>query len=680
MAERLFAVLMETRGRYREYLRSRGVPRFIVWSRDFLLAVFSTLVLFGSPSFVVHAQISPGPLARAHQKLNGPANCVQCHEFSAASPTFRCVECHKEIAEELQHHKGLHSTFPQNGTTGSACVKCHSDHNGENFAMVHWDPSPKGFDHTRTGYLLDGKHAGVSCRSCHNAQHIAPSERILLASKDLNRTWFGLSPSCVTCHEDKHQGRFGTNCLQCHSTVDWKAAKIDQHSFDHSKTRYPLTGAHLNTPCQKCHTPGADNQPRYAGIPFSTCSSCHTDPHKGEFVQACDSCHTTSTWKKTSFISRFDHSKTKYPLLGKHLEVQCLTCHKTADFKAPMAFANCADCHNPDPHGGQFLKRSDGGRCESCHTVKGWSPSTYTVADHAKTGFPLVSPHANIKCADCHVPAGKATRYKIKFALCVDCHKDEHEAQFAAAPWLNRCEQCHSGVTFKSSSYTLAKHQQSSFPLTGGHQAVACNDCHKPAPGSRVALYHFSSLSCTSCHEDIHKGQFAQRMAVMGADGKPLGCLSCHSTTEWKDLTKFDHTQTDFPLIGSHRAVTCVECHKPPNMELTLLHVDFTNAPKGCDQCHENPHADQFGDKASDCAACHNSNKWRPSLFDHEKTAFSLKGGHQDVACSACHTLKKTVGDNLVLFYKPTPKTCEACHGTAVPKPADARIPKSAGI
>jgi hypothetical protein len=617
---------------------------------------------------VAFAQISPGSLARAHQSLNGDTNCTKCHEVSTRAPSFHCLECHKEIAAELEQNRGLHATYPRGGPTASACVKCHSDHNGVSFQMVHWNPTPSGFDHAKTGYVLDGKHVGVSCRACHTALHISMASRALLGTKDLNRTWMGLSPVCTTCHEDKHKGRFGLNCLQCHSTSDWKGAKMDTEHFDHSKTRYPLTGAHRMVACQKCHTPGADGLPRYAGIPFSTCSACHSDPHKGEFKQGCDSCHNTVSWKKSSFIASFDHSKTNYPLLGKHLEVPCLSCHKSADFKLPMPFANCSDCHKPDPHGGQFLKHSDGGRCESCHTVAGWSPSTYTEADHAKTGFPLVFPHTAVKCAECHIPSGKDTRFKIKFALCVDCHKDEHEGQFAAAPWLNRCEQCHTGATFKTSNYTLAKHQKSSFPLTGGHAAVACIDCHKTPAGSKTALYHFSRLSCVSCHEDVHKGEFAPRMAALDARGKPLGCEACHSTKEWADMAKFDHDRTKFPLEGAHRAVACADCHKPPNMELNLRHVQFTSAPAACSECHENPHADQFGTRANDCASCHNSNKWKPSLFDHEKTEFSLKGGHQDVACSACHTLKKPVGGNLVLFYKPTPKACDACHGANVPK------------
>lgn len=619
-----------------------------------------------------NAQISPGPLARAHQSLSGDANCIKCHEVSAKTPTFRCLECHKEIAAELQQNRGLHATYPRSGAPGSACVKCHSDHNGADFQMVHWDPTPKGFDHSKTGYVLDGKHVGVTCRSCHKAQNISEQERKLLGGKDLNHTWLGLSTGCASCHKDPHEGRFGATCTQCHSTVDWKAAKIEKETFDHSKTRYPLTGAHIKTSCQSCHTAGADGLPRYAGIKFSSCSDCHTDPHKGEFKQSCDSCHNTSTWKKSSIDTKFDHSKTGYPLLGKHLDVPCLTCHAGGDFKAKIPHERCADCHKPDPHGGQFLKRPDGGRCESCHTVAGWKPSTYSVADHAKSGFPLVFPHATVKCEDCHKPAGKETRYKIKFAQCVDCHEDEHQGQFAAAPWRNRCEQCHNGATFKTTNYTMAEHRKSSFPLTGGHEAVACVDCHKPPEGSKVALYHFNNLTCVTCHEDIHKGEFKEQMGKLDKSGKPLGCEACHTTKEWDEVAKFDHAQTKFPLEGSHRAVTCTDCHKPPNLELNMLHVRFTSAPTACSDCHENPHADQFGARANECGSCHNSNKWKPSLFDHEKTGFSLKGGHEDVPCASCHTLKKPVNDTLVLFYKPTPTACADCHGTNIPQ-ADTR-------
>ncbi len=614
------------------------------------------------------AQISPGPLSKAHESLNGDTNCTKCHEVSTKAPTFRCLECHREIAVELQQNKGLHATFPRSGPTGAACVKCHSDHNGVNFNMIHWNPTAAGFDHSKTGYPLDGKHVGVGCRTCHTAQHISAPQRAFLKGRDLGHTWLGLTPACGSCHEDHHQGRLGTDCARCHSTSDWKAATVDRQTFDHSKTRFPLTGEHRYVLCKSCHTAGEDGETRYTGLRFANCSDCHRDPHKGEFKQGCDSCHTTFTWKKSTFTTTFDHSKTNFPLVGKHLDVPCASCHQGGDFKAPVAHDACADCHKPDPHSGQFSARADGGRCESCHTVQGWSPSTFSVADHAKTKFPLAFPHAAVKCASCHIPAGKETKFKIKFAQCVDCHADEHQGQFAGAPWRNRCEQCHAGATFKRSTYSLAKHQKSAFPLTGGHEAVACNECHRPIAGTKVTPYHFAQLSCATCHEDVHKGQFEKRMALHDSSGKPLGCAACHSTREWKDLSKFDHAQTQFPLLGSHRAVACIDCHKPPNMELTMAHVQFAKTPVNCGDCHQNPHADQFGARADNCAGCHNSNKWRPSLFDHNKTDFPLKGGHEEVACSACHTLKKPIAGSLVLFYKPTPTACVDCHGAEIPK------------
>jgi hypothetical protein len=628
------------------------------------------LLLAIAIAHTAQAQISPGALARPHQSIDGPTNCTKCHTQSLRERSFRCTECHREIAAELDQHRGLHSTYPKAGKPGEACVKCHSDHNGENFALLHWDPTPKGFDHTKTGYMLDGKHVSVNCRQCHQAKNIPASSRGFLAQpqKDFSQTYMGLSTQCATCHEDKHQGRLGPNCAQCHSTSDWKNTRIDEKNFDHSKTHYPLTGLHRDVACEKCHTAGADGQARYFGLPFSTCATCHADPHKGEFKQDCAACHTTSTWKRSGFQSTFDHSKTNFPLLGKHQEVGCVACHKSADFKVPIPYKLCSDCHK-DPHSGQFAKRADGGMCEGCHTVNGWKPTTFTVADHARTKFPLVTPHAKLECFACHKPAGERTVYKMAFANCLDCHEDEHKGQFAAAPWQNKCDKCHTGATWKTSNYTIATHQKSAYPLTGAHQAVACNDCHKPMAGSPVALYHFKTTECTTCHEDIHHGEFVSRMAMLAPDHKPLGCAACHQTKDWHDMTRFDHSTTKFALDGSHRAVLCIDCHKPPNLERTMLHVNFADAPVACNECHENPHADQFAERALKCVECHNTNKWKPSLFDHEKTGFSLKGGHEHVACGACHQLKREVNGDQVLFYKPTPKACEACHSNGVPKP-----------
>jgi hypothetical protein len=147
-------------------------------------------------------------------------------------------------------------------------------------------------------------------------------------------------------------------------------------------------------------------------------------------------------------------------------------------------------------------------------------------------------------------------------------------------------------------------------------------------------------------------------------DSRPAGCEACHGVKTWRDVSRFDHSTTKFPLVGTHRAVECAGCHRPANLERTLMHADFSAAPLQCEQCHDDPHGAQFARGGTTrCAECHNSMKWRPSLFDHDKTVFSLKGAHKDVRCGDCHSASRLVNDKRVLFYKPTPTACAACHG-----------------
>ena len=350
-----------------------------------------------------------------------------------------------------------------------------------------------------------------------------------------------------------------------------------------------------------------------------------------------------------------------------------MQCHTSGDFKKPLVFDKCTSCHK-DEHNGQFVKRADAGQCSSCHTVAGFKPSTFTVKEHAQTAYPLQFKHAQVQCSGCHIPKGKATLYLIKFDKCTNCHKDEHQGQFASAPYLNQCELCHNLKGYRPSTFTLAEHKKTRFPLTGAHLPTPCNECHKERSTpqfEKAVVFKFDDRSCTTCHEDPHKGQFKKRMLQVRADGSPVGCQACHSTESWKDLRGFDHAQTDFPLVGAHRATACMDCHTPPAMETSLIHVDFAAAPTRCEQCHEDIHGAQFAKSGgvTSCADCHKSASWKPSLFDHEtRTSFSLKGAHQNVRCAACHKNVQSVAGKSVLFYKPTPKQCAACHGPAPTK------------
>jgi hypothetical protein len=593
----------------------------------------------------------------------------------AGSRKFKCTWCHTEIARRLTNKEGLHPVLMAHKTGDDACIKCHSEHNGKDFVPILWDVSLDQFDHRKTGYPLEGGHAHLDCKRCHSPEHIAPAARKNIRMRDLRRTYLGLTTACMGCHQDQHGGQVGSVCERCHVVAKWK----DLSHFDHARAKYPLNGAHERVACAKCHKPeaipGSDKtRIRYAGIPFAQCQDCHQDPHKGSFKAACASCHNERGWKSvTNSPSAFDHSKTKYPLLGKHAAVACEKCHKTANFKQPLAHEACKDCHQ-DAHGGQFNQRADKGECASCHTVDGWKPTTFTVASHAKSAYPLLGKHAAVVCEKCHRPAGKATQYHVKFQACLDCHTDVHKGQFAGAPHKNRCEDCHTVQRFAPASFSLARHRETRFPLEGGHAAVACVECHKVQPdGRNVAAYHFADITCETCHFDPHQGQFAERMRASSAKGKAsgrTGCEACHVVRSWHEVPAFDHSTTRFALTGAHKGVSCDQCHRATASSVGLKRVLYRDVNlRQCADCHEDIHFGQFQaltGESKNCAACHDTGLWRPARFDHDKAKFKLGGAHKNVPCAGCHKTRREMGGRLVLFYAPTPKECSDCHGSKI--------------
>jgi hypothetical protein len=398
---------------------------------------------------------------------------------------------------------------------------------------------------------------------------------------------------------------------------------------------------------------------------FGNCTDCHVDPHRGYFKQRCEDCHNTASWKKILPGFEFDHSKTKYPLEGGHTKVACVSCHVGGDFKKQLAFANCMDCHT-DIHKGQFSGRPKKGECAECHTVTAWKPSSFGVKEHASSNYPLEGQHVTVECAKCHLPAGKDTIYNVTFANCSDCHKDVHDNQFAAAPYKNRCETCHTVVDWHRSLFTIAKHRNTRYPLVGAHVAVPCAACHVAGGAGRtdkILPFHFEDRTCTACHTDPHHGEFRERMERRRPNGSTFGCEACHTAKSWTDVNGFDHAKTKFPLLGAHRTVACGACHKVLPGEKK---IQFQGTPQACEACHVDPHGGQFLATTGKpfCAQCHNEQRWVPSTFDHDKrTKFPLQGGHVGVKCDQCHASTRMMNGKLVLFYKPTPLQCDACHG-----------------
>ena len=547
-----------------------------------IILVFMLSVLAGSQS--VFAQLSPGDLSQAHAKLEGLDNCRACHGTDRKQIAPNCLTCHTIVKQQLDTGVGLHGRNIYN-----TCEDCHVEHHGRDFKLVYWKDGDSAFDHSLTGYNLTGAHKPLQCRNCHNAKNVPAGFSEGDSPKDPARTFQGLSTACNSCHFDEHRGQLGSKCESCHTNSAWKPAA----SFDHQKAKYPLAGQHLQVACAKCHPSLSDAQSaadtsytKFTGITFSQCSSCHRDPHANRLGPNCTGCHNVNGWRSVD-NSGFDHSRTRFPLLGLHKPLACAKCHKQEEPRKALAFSVCSDCH-ADFHQGAFAKSPGGAKCERCHNVDGFRPGIFTVEQHDSSSYPLQGAHLAVPCDGCHIssPVGKSPRqYRFKFeqTACKTCHRDPHNGK--ADQWIaaGGCESCHSVQSWSESTFA---HDSTKFPLRGKHAQVKCLACHgNKNDKTNVSLLTFALLpsNCNDCHIDIHRGQFV----VAGA----TACDRCHSTDNWK-ASKFVHDRDSrYKLEGAHARVSCGECHKNVIEDSSVL-VRYKPISTDCNSCHKNKTGD----------------------------------------------------------------------------------------
>lgn len=553
-------------------------------ARSTFLAIVHIAVLISISPVAVRAQLSPGDLNNVHADLEGLANCEKCHEARRQISPARCLDCHSILKERIDSGKGLHANSGYKD-----CNKCHVEHLGKDSELIWWANGRDNFDHKLTGYTLEGKHAGIECRKCHVEKNIADHMKIARAGKDPNRTFMGLDRDCLNCHEDHHRGQLGKDCLKCHAMAGWKPVS----GFNHDRTDFPLTGKHLGLDCLKCHSYITDeNDPenkyiKMTGIRHEGCIDCHTDIHKGKFDQNCRTCHNTSGWQQVNRTD-FNHGKTRYPLIGKHASLACEKCHKPGEPLTGLKFAHCTDCHT-DFHRRAFANRTSKGECSECHQVTGFTPAQFTIENHNKTDFPLEGSHLAIPCQLCHKTiydnnGSKLIQFSFDSTKCIACHKDPHGDTVKKYMKTAGCESCHIVEGWQSVKFD---HSASGFALEGRHARIACTSCHKPIvtkEGKRDL--HFSGLStqCLSCHNDIHRGQFAE-IVEPGSDQMTTRCERCHTPGNWFP-DRFDHNRdAAFKLEGAHRNVKCYGCHKKIE-EQEGTFVWFKPLDTACKSCH----------------------------------------------------------------------------------------------
>ena len=529
-------------------------------SAGLFFLVAAILVLFNTSN--TYAQLSPGDLTKAHANLEGLSNCTKCHELGDKVTNEKCLNCHTEIKSLIQKNIGYHASAE---VRSKDCSKCHSEHNGRDFQIVRFDQ--KKFDHSMTGFVLNGKHSQIKCAECHKAKFIKDPDL-----KKRKNTFLGLSMNCAGCHEDVHQNTLGNSCGNCHNSNSFKPAT----KFDHNTAKFKLTGLHQKTDCVKCHKMEIRNGKKFqkfVGLKFSNCTSCHKDVHRGKFGKNCENCHNTSGFKNIK-ASSFDHSKTNFPLWGKHRFVKCADCHGRNLASRPK-YKLCIDCHK-DYHKGQFTKNGIVTDCKQCHTVDGFSPSTFTIQRHNTTKFKLAGSHLAVSCNSCHKPGKADWNFVFKSQKCIACHKNVHGTEITTKFMGNNdCENCHNVDSWDKINFD---HSKTKFALEGKHKTLECRSCHAYKDSQNKIEYKFVSLksNCESCHNDIHHGQF-------NVSGK-TDCSNCHYSDKWTH-SKFDHEKTRFSLKGAHSKLKCIQCHKPVN-DNGVLFIKYKLEEFKCADCH----------------------------------------------------------------------------------------------
>lgn len=506
------------------------------------------------------------------------------------------------------------------------------------------------------GELSDAHSAyeGLSnCNKCHEAGEKVSNAKCLDCHKEI-KTLINNGRGYHSSSEVQ-----GKNCYSCHSEHNgrkFNLIRFDQNKFDHSKTKYQLTGKHAKAQCRDCHTSkniaNAELKKRkntWLGLE-QNCRSCHEDFHQGTLSTDCASCHKTERFKPASL---FNHDKAQFRLTGAHVNTDCSKCHRTEkrngkDFRVfkGLAFAQCSSCHK-DPHEGKF-----GANCASCHVTDSFSKIVMANFNHALTNFPLAGKHADVKCSGCH---GNDLMSKPKSALCTDCHQDKHNGDFTKNNILTNCAECHTVEGFTPSQYTIERHQVSQFPLAGGHLAQPCQSCHMTEPGAWK--FRVNNKYCTDCHKNPHGTELTARYLPDN------DCMACHNKDEWRTI-KFDHGSTDFRLEGKHSTINCIDCHVTGDKNPGSRSYRFASTGSDCLTCHKDIHFGQFiREGKNECFACHGFNDWKPVKFDHAKTQFPLTGAHAGLKCANCHKPVSENGNTYTKFKLEDFK-CAACHSS----------------
>ena len=627
-----------------------------------LLGLLSLLAVVALVLLDVEDGGGPGPLSPPHAALDelaGARGCEACHGVGEQTLAMACSGCHEAIGAELADGGGFHGQLED----AAACGACHGEHHGDDLALVDARAfavagfaSQESYDHRGLGFGLRGAHDGLACADCHEQADARFAE---------GPRFLGASQACASCHESPHPAELEGRCTDCH---DQTTPFAEAATFEHASA-FPLSGVHAGLDCAACHRAGETTDWERAAVASlagsapeaRACSACHESPHGPELLAAegdCSRCHGTELAafaEPDPAPARALHDALGMALEGAHASLECASCHEPA---APFAQrypgregSSCATCH-ADPHGGQFLSASGAPQaCADCHGTDAFVPSTFDRARHGLLALPLDGAHAAAACADCHLAPteGAPVTFAGLESACEGCHTDPHGGLFAAlVGGGSDCASCHGSATTFTEVLAF-DHAATGHPLTGAHQAAACESCHAPGADRRLgpvaARFPGDPGRCVTCHEDPHGDAFS------GQAADPADCAACHGTESFRTVQDFEHALTGFVLRGAHEGAACEACHgegAAAGRRLGRVADHFPGDASSCATCHTDPHGGLFDRPelarstalGTGCARCHGEASFTGASegFDHGAwTGWALEGAHAETSCAGCH-------------------------------------------
>ena len=320
----------------------------------------------------------------------------------------------------------------------------------------------------------------------------------------------------------RHAGWAWVPALLAVLAVAAGAGLAEDSGFDHTSTRFVLTGAHENTRCEECHQQGV-----FRGTP-SECSFCHGA--SGTLAQSvkpldhprtpdrCQDCHVTTTWLNV----RFDHA---------------------------VVSGRCSSCHNGVEAAGKSPRHiNTSAECDFCHIDVDWRVIRF---DHSGVTEPCSSCHNGIKatgqpdghimttaeCDLCHITSDWRV---INFdhsgvtGSCSSCHDGMKATGTPNGHFVSmrECDECHTTNAWLPSTF---RHTSPNYP--GDHRRnLACTECHRA--NTETVQWPSPSLQpdCAGCHES----NFRQ-----GPHKKYENPDAFYTASDLRDCTGACHVYTD---------------------------------------------------------------------------------------------------------------------------------------